>query len=247
MSTDERKKDFAQRLKYKMKLQGMTIGDLSEKTGISYEMIRRYSAGISKPRESNVVLLAEALSTTASYLDYGTDPDGTAANVDAVVYSDTIDHSDMMGATDYIKPLAGAAVESLRYIPILNFSQAKSLHETGSIAIADYFKPVMGAFYSERVYGLIIEDNSMSPEFNRRDLVLINPDLEPAPSDFVLACIDNSPNLIFRRYRPRGFDEATGETYEQLVPEHTDFPIIDNRHTNFEVCGVAIERTYRLK
>ena len=63
--------DFAERLTKLMNDKGMSRNDLSEKTDISYEMIRRYSEGIAKPRSKKLNLICNALGTTASYLDYG--------------------------------------------------------------------------------------------------------------------------------------------------------------------------------
>lgn len=244
MTTQNNPNSFAERLKYKMDQQGLSIVDLTELTGISYEMIRRYTIGSAKPRDEKVVMLADALSTTAGYLDYGVETGSVPAQA-------AIDHSAPI--SDAIIRVGGSSspsprgsITSLRYVPVLTLAQAHLFHKTQKVTIADSFDPVMGAFYNDNVYWIMVEDDSMIPEFKRRDHVLIDSDLQAMPSDFVLACVDED-HLVLRRWRPRGFDETTGKPYEQLLSEHEDYPIIDSRYIPFEVCGVAIERKQRLK
>lgn len=240
MRTDKLDSDFSKRLLAKMKLQDVSRTKLHKMTGISYEMIRRYVNDDAKPREDKMVLLAQALCTTASYLDYGIDVIDTSQDSKAD-FNGTNKTSAAIGQSN------ASNIEGLRYVPVLSFSQAKHLYRTKKVAISNSFEPVIGSFYSDNAYWITIEDDSMNPHFKRRDLVLIDPDLEAEPSDFVLASINDDRELLFRKRRVRGFDESTGKPYEQLVAEHEDYPMIDSRHTKFELCGVAIEYKRRLK
>lgn len=79
---------FAERLNLAMNRAGLEISDLSEQSEISYEMIRRYTHGIAKPRDKGLKKIAECLSVSASWLDYGEGEMPSAqAQVDELVAS----------------------------------------------------------------------------------------------------------------------------------------------------------------
>ncbi len=136
---------------------------------------------------------------------------------------------------------------AIRYAPVLNFVQAGTFCQYHDDAIVDEYEPVIGEGYGERVYWVIIEGDSMNPDFMSGELVLIDPDIQPNPADYVLAIKDGEKATTFKKWRPRGFDENTGEEYAQLIPSNPDFPIIDSRYTPFNICGVAIERKQKLR
>lgn len=236
--------DFAKRLDEKMRSQGVSKMELHQLTGVSYEMIRRYLSGEAKPREDKVVLIAEALNTTASYLDYGIELISTPQG-DEVGFDQSFDQN-LETLTDQDARMV-KKFDNLRYLPVLSISQAGHLHKTNKVAVANSFEPVLGSFYNSSSYWVVIDDDGMKPFFHRRDLVLIDPNLKPNPSDFVLAYVEDKEKMLFRKWRPRGFSEVTGESYDQLIAEHEDYPIIDSRNSKFEVCGVAVELKHRLK
>lgn len=245
--------DFGKRLKNRMILKGMSITELSKLTDTNYEMVRRYIAGISKPRHDKLVAISEALNVTASYLDYGTENQASLTQHDVVGYpTNTVVKkesisTDIKQEVDYNLPPSNNNLENLRYVPVLNFSQAEYLYRTDKLSVVDSFEPVMGSFYAESLYWVMIEDDSMIPEFKRRDLVLIDPDLQPLPSDFVFTSLEDENSLVFRRWRSCGYDETTSNPYQQLLAEHEDYPTIDSRYTPFNICGVAIEHKRKLR
>ena len=63
--------DFSIRLNQAMSAKNLSLRDLSEKTGINYEMVRRYSKGQAKPRNDKMKLLAQCLGVPITWLDYG--------------------------------------------------------------------------------------------------------------------------------------------------------------------------------
>lgn len=137
--------------------------------------------------------------------------------------------------------------ENLYYAPILNFAQVAQLYIESEHVIADKYVPILGAEYSKDSYWIVLDNESMQPDFKAEELILINPELKPNPGDYVVALEKNTTTVVFRKWRPRGFDEATAENYVQLVSANPDFPIIDSRYTAFEVRGVAIEHRTKLR
>lgn len=136
---------------------------------------------------------------------------------------------------------------TIRYVPLLNFVQAGAFCEYHDDAIVDEFRPIFGDGYGENVYWVLLDGESMEPDFKSGELVLIDPDMQPNPADYVIALRKGEKKVTFKKWRPRGFDEATGEEYSQLIPSNPDYPIIDSRFTPFSICGVAIERKQILR
>lgn len=134
----------------------------------------------------------------------------------------------------------------IRLAPVLNFVQAGEFCEYHDDAISDESEPVIGDA-GVNVYWIKLEGNSMEPDFESGELVLIDPDMQPNPADYVIALRKGEKAVTFKKWRPRGFDEATGEEYSQLIPSNPDFPIIDSRFTPFSICGVAVQRNQVLR
>lgn len=137
--------------------------------------------------------------------------------------------------------------ESVRYVPLLNFVQAGEFCEYHDDAISNEFRPIFGEGYGENVYWVALEGDSMEPDFKSGELVLIDPDIQPNPADYVVALKAGEKKVTFKMWRPRGFDEKTGEEYSQLIPSNENYPIIDSRFTPFTICGVAVERKQMLR
>lgn len=137
--------------------------------------------------------------------------------------------------------------ESVRYVPLLNFVQAGEFCEYHDDAISDEFRPIFGDGYGKNVYWVVLEGDSMEPDFKSGELVLIDPDIQPNPADYVIALRKGEKKITFKKWRPRGFDENTGEEYSQLIPSNENYPIIDSRFVPFTICGVAVERKQMLR
>lgn len=137
--------------------------------------------------------------------------------------------------------------KSIRYVPVLNFVQAGEFHQYHDDAISDEFEPVIGEGYGDALYWVELDGDSMVPDFSSGERVLIDADLQPNPGDFVIALKAGEKKATFKKWRPRGFDEQTGQEYAQLIPSNDDYPIIDSRFTPFTICGVAIERKQVLR
>lgn len=134
----------------------------------------------------------------------------------------------------------------VRRAPVLNFVQAGAFCEYHDDAISDESEPVIGDC-GPNVYWIKLEGNSMEPDFESGELVLIDPDMQPNPADYVIALRKGEKAVTFKKWRPRGFDEATGEEYSQLIPSNPDFPTIDSRFIPFSICGVAVQRNQVLR
>ncbi|AXK39635.1 XRE family transcriptional regulator [Crenobacter cavernae] len=75
---------FAENLKNAMARQGVSVTDIKNHLGITYEMARRYSLGAAKPRDEKLRRLAELLKVSPAELEYG---DGSKAAPESNVKS----------------------------------------------------------------------------------------------------------------------------------------------------------------
>ncbi|HCR9764894.1 TPA: hypothetical protein OPR05_003600 [Citrobacter koseri] len=71
MVEEQKHPDFAKRLNELMADRNVSVMDLTKLTGVTYEMVRRYTIGAAKPRVAVMQKLASALGTEAPYLEYG--------------------------------------------------------------------------------------------------------------------------------------------------------------------------------
>ena len=71
MVEETKYKDFADRLNKSLQKHALGVKELSELSGVSYEMARRYTLGTAKPRDEKMIRIADRLSVSPAYLDYG--------------------------------------------------------------------------------------------------------------------------------------------------------------------------------
>ncbi|EMK2611580.1 helix-turn-helix domain-containing protein [Citrobacter freundii] len=71
MVEEQKYPDFAARLNGLISTSDISITQLSEKTGVTYEMVRRYTLGTAKPRTPTMRKLSAVFGVDAAYLEYG--------------------------------------------------------------------------------------------------------------------------------------------------------------------------------
>lgn len=127
-------------------------------------------------------------------------------------------------------------------IPIISWVQAGAWRE-----IVDNF-PVGGADdyimahkqHGPHTFACRIVGNSMEPEFREHDVVVIDPDVQPNPGDYVVA--RNTENAAtFKKYRPRGI--VDGREVFELIPLNEDYPALRSDHQPIQIIGTMVEHT----
>lgn len=142
-----------------------------------------------------------------------------------------------------------AAPRGARAIPVISPIQAGMLKE-----ITDPYLPGAGfdVLYTDDdlsrwAFALEIEGDSMLPEFRPGDRVIIDPEVQPQPGDFVAAknCAEEA---TFKKYRPRGID-AQGNDIFELTPLNDDYPTLRSDVQELHIIGVMVEhrKKYRRK
>lgn len=133
-----------------------------------------------------------------------------------------------------------------RKIPVISPIQAGMWGE-----IVDNFAPgdaddwlMTDLELSAHAFALTIRGDSMLPEFNPGDRVIIDPDVAPHPGDFV-AAKNGEQEATFKKYRPRGMD-GSGNMVFELVPLNDDYPTLRSDVEHIRIVGTMVEhRKYR--
>lgn len=134
-----------------------------------------------------------------------------------------------------------SASMGMRPIPVISAVQAGALTDMESPypVGAGYAYEYTDQDLSAWAFALDIEGLSMMPEFRPGDRIIIEPELEPNPGDFVVAR-NGSQQATFKKYRPRGMN-ASGNMVFELVPLNEDFPTLRSDIEHLTVIGVMTE------
>ncbi|WP_074008667.1 LexA family protein [Duodenibacillus massiliensis] len=136
-------------------------------------------------------------------------------------YFDTADEPAM-------QPLISSGFRRLPLIPWESLGDPENPSDSKEVFI------VTSNTASDSAFALKIEDNSMSPGFEKTDIVIVDPEIKPTPSSYVVAVADGEP--VFRKYRSRG------KSGFELIPLNPDYPTISSEdYKELEIKGVAIQ------
>lgn len=213
------------RIKAQRLVHGLTQESLAKKLGINRVSISQWERGDTSPKGNNLVRLAEILGVKPEWLLFGDDAvSGAGTN---------------LAGYHNVEP---AVIPNGSRVPILSYVQAGNWREVCEQATTfddniEYVSASVGI--GPCGFGLWLRSNSMTPFFNEGDLVIVDPDEQPRPGDYVVAK-NGSKEATFKKYRPRGIDENGQEVFE-LVPLNEDYPPMYSDRQHIEIIGVMVE------
>lgn len=200
------KEKIGKRIAEARKQAGLTIKELADLThNLKPARIGNWEQGTRTPGPQEVMQLATALNIPAAYL---------------LCLTDEIDEQQkLMGM--------------VALIPLLSFEQARypkktieKLLERGLEKSAEFDRihvaKNIAANMSPYTFALVIEDESMTPEFKPGDVIILDPDKKPIPGHYVVAYVEQGKNVVFRKYRERDTLKGGSICFE-LVPINTDW------------------------
>jgi SOS-response transcriptional repressor LexA len=79
----------------------------------------------------------------------------------------------------------------------------------------------------------------MEPEFTEGDLIIVDPEIQPLPGDYVVAK-NGEHEATFKKYKARGVD-AEGNEIFSIVPLNDDFPTKHSDKEPINIIGVMVE------
>jgi SOS-response transcriptional repressor LexA len=135
-----------------------------------------------------------------------------------------------------------------RKIPLISYVQAGALVLNSQITseLGDFEYVLTDMDWSENAFALKIQGDSMQPEFKEGDVVIIDPEIQPHPGEFVVAK-NGEHEATFKKYRPLAQTFAAKEAFE-LVPLNPDYPTIPAVQGEVKIIGTMVEhRIYRRK
>jgi SOS-response transcriptional repressor LexA len=119
----------------------------------------------------------------------------------------------------------------MREVPLVSFveagvwSDSNDPYPRGQGMEAIGIDPELAAHLSRVAFALKVQGSSMEPEFMAGDVIIVDPNIQPRPGDFVVAKLDGEEKATFKRYRDRGTD-GDGARVIELVPSNPDYPTL---------------------
>ncbi|MEL1215010.1 LexA family protein [Aeromonas caviae] len=220
MKINERIKQTRKRLGYSQEILGSRVG-------VSRVSISQWERGENTPNGRYLNDLAAALGVTVDWLLTG---EGEGAVTSA---------PEVIPGYHNVEP---AVIPQGNRIPILSYVQAgnwREICEQATTFDGNVEYVTASVDIGPCGFGLWIRGHSMTPMFNEGDLVIIDPDEQPRPGDYVVAK-NGSEEATFKKFRPRGIDESGQEVFE-LVPLNDDFPTMHSDRQHIEIIGVMVE------
>ena len=208
------REQIGNRITQARKTLGITIKTLSERTkNLSPARISNWEQGTRSPGPVEAKLLAQSLNVSASYLLCLTDnPQGE---------------------------LTHTSGHGHRFIPVLAMTDAHCAKDlvagmnTERTIVVDGFNKSQN---SKCLFAITVEDNSMQPQFNVGDLVVVDAELLVKPGDYVLVYLPLKKQTVLRKY-----GEALGSVFQLLANNELWATVNVKQADEAVVIGVVIE------
>lgn len=129
---------------------------------------------------------------------------------------------------------------ALKKIPILTYEQVGKIQQREALppsqSIQDY---VEADLPGNTNFALRVSGNAMEPEFQEGDIIIVNPDIQPRPNEFVIATLSEhgSEKVLLRQLRKVG----TTYFFHALNPICQDIPLKKKQQT---VGKVVLKQKY---
>ena len=85
-----------------------------------------------------------------------------------------------------------------------NWTEAVAPEIGDDAEVLEVYWPPSGAAFALEIGG-----ESMLPDFKPGDIIIVDPGIEPIPGDFVVAMLEGENEATFKKFRPRGTDDAS--------------------------------------
>ncbi|MCW9733720.1 helix-turn-helix domain-containing protein [Avibacterium sp. 20-15] len=163
---------LSSRLKALMDKKNVSIQDLSNAIGVTYEMARRYTLGTAEPRINKLEIIAEYLGTSPAWLQFGVN--------DSAIKGSTLNGDELKE----LKPKS----ELIKRAPIRGYAQLgrEGYWEDMSypVGIGDGYINWMS--YDPDVYALKCQGTSMQPRIKHGEYAILEPNHRVINGDEVL-------------------------------------------------------------
>jgi SOS-response transcriptional repressor LexA len=203
---------------------------------------------------------AELIDTSASYLSQikkGVRPNGDAQNIGNKLarkieeaakmpfgwMDENHSHSVQSTVLRYDLSNVMPIKKIVRPIPVISSVAAGQWREAIEEPVSEYVYPTK--MRSQNAFGLLIIGKSMEPDFKEDEYIIVDPDVMPNPTDYVVA-LNGKNEATFKKYRSRGINENGEEVFE-LIPLNPDFATIRSDREKVILIGTVVDhlRSFR--
>lgn len=201
------------RLKELRRQRKLTQGQLGKAVGVSDVTIGYWERDFNVPGGKSLANLARYFGVSEGFLLYGREDE---PNIVA-------------------SPIAAQQVPIISYVQAGVWTpecDARNLEGT-----VDYI--LTSEFHSHSTFALKVKGKSMEPEFVEGDVIIVDPELQAGPGDYVVAK-NGGDEATFKKYRARGITDSGEEIFE-LVPLNEDYAIRNSAKENIHIVGVVVE------
>jgi SOS-response transcriptional repressor LexA len=223
--TNEKTKYFSERLNFVFKRTGLTQKEFAEKLGVSDRSIQYWLAAEKYPQEHLRATLCERLKLTSEYL-FGEKPLTIYPPPGGIV---PVAHDSPSNVR--IEP-----PHIIRRVPVVSWASAGLGHNYADLA-EQIDEWVDCETKDPNSYALIIEGDSMLPDFKPGDRIVISPNREAQNGDVVVARLADSGQVFFKLYHETGPDRSKVRLtsfnliYPPIEYERTAFRFIQPLHS----------------
>ena len=214
---------MGKRIAQARKSAGMSQQAVANNFGISRAAVAQWESGDTRPETGKLDRLSQVLDVRLEWLGTGREP---------------MRHDD--------PELPAGAGRFL--VPVIDDVRAGAWSE-----VTDPYAPGAGVEFlatdlkiGVHAFALIIDGDSMTPEYRPGDKVIVDPGVVPRPGDCVVAKLDREQTATFKKYRPRGVDRSGNEVFE-LVPLNENWPTlhVDAENPGRIIATMVEHRRYR--
>ena len=180
---------------------GLSQVELSQVTGFGKTRISNWETGFRTPKLEDAKTLEKCLNVPAPYLLCLNDIKETLPNF-------------------------SKNQREFKSIPILSEAQLLKVEQQGGLDphAAESYLPLIKSneiLLEQGAFAFKLQDNSMSPEFSKNDIIVLNPHAKVRHNDTILVKIRGTNEILFRKYF---LDNANiNNPIIKLIPNHTDW------------------------
>jgi SOS-response transcriptional repressor LexA len=198
------KEKIGLRIKQERKSKNLTMKALAELTdNLNISRINNYERGERTPGPEEIKQLAKALEVSPSFL---------------MCLSD-----DRQGS--FKTPGLGGLLPILDYKsacePALAIQKIKDESYSEKLDLIPISSTVQERI-GKNAFALVVKDESMIPEFKLDDMLIVDPDTQPNPGDFIIVRLENESEAIIRKFKQLSASKVNPEF--ELIAINNDWP-----------------------
>ena len=213
---------IADRIKEARKKKGWSKSELGRRVEVARQTVHQWETGVTAPNRTHAPVVAKVLGIPLSQV--GADP--SANNVEFL----------------------SSPAQSIK-VPLIDWvSAGQGAQPSDPYPVGQGTEMLQVEFsVSENTFALEIRGVSMLPEFREGDRIIIDPNVEPLPNDYVVVKLDSKEECTFKKYVPRG-TASDGTKVFDLVPENPDEKTITVNAANpGHIVGTMVEHRKRYR